>query len=167
MTFVSKPKSRQLPLQEYYSILQKEWLVSHLRWMIYTGERDKNYYKEREMNGKRKIIEDLSLRNNLVSIFTSSERMDYYKNMIYNETGLPNFIYRSDEDRSVRRKRDILSYFSKGCKVEIVSEGEDILMGVIDYTFLDKNTCNVLIQGDIIELPFSKIRRVFCDSLWE
>ena len=111
-----KFKSRTIPFSEYFDNLQKEYIVAELRSKIYPKEKDKEYYRDREMKGKRKKIEDISLRNNLPTIFNSIEKRKRFDQEIYNQQGLPNFIYRSDEDRYKRHPLDIINFFlSWGC----------------------------------------------------
>ena len=47
-----KFKTRELPFKEFFENLQREYIVAELRYKIYPSERDKKYYKEREMERK-------------------------------------------------------------------------------------------------------------------
>ena len=96
-------KNRTLNFNDFFACLQREYLVAELRHKIYMKVKDKEYYLHKEMEGKKKTIESIASRNNFPSIFTDQWLFEKYKSEIYNEWGLPNFIYRSDEDRTNRR----------------------------------------------------------------
>ena len=96
-------KNRTLNFNDFFACLQREYLVAELRYKIYMKAKDKEYYLHKEMEGKKKTIESIASRNNFPSIFTDQWLFEKYKSEIYNEWGLPNFIYRSDEDRTNRR----------------------------------------------------------------
>ena len=138
----NKEKTRNIPFCEYFDNLQREYIVAELRYKIYPRERDKSYYRDREMMGKRKTIEDISLRNNLSNIFNSPEKYKKFKSEIYNEIGLPNFIYRNEEDRAKRRPQDIINYFYRDIEVSYY-EGDSLVRGKILYTDVVKKVCLV------------------------
>jgi len=117
---INKYKSRKITFIEYFENLQKEYIVAELRYKIYPNPRDKQYYKEREMTGKRQKIEDISLRNNLDNIFTSNYLKCKFYEEVYNKTGPPNFIYRDEQDRLKRGVLDIYNFFSKGTLVTVL-----------------------------------------------
>lgn len=155
-----KFKSRNLTFMEYFENLQREYLVAELRYKIYVSEKDKKYYLEREMAGKRTTIEDISLRNNLKNIFSSTERREKYMKEIYNEVGLPNFIYRDHLDKEKRSISDTLSYFQRGILVDIII-GDKKEEGKIIFVNLDSKTVLVkMVLSNIkISVPFNKIIR--------
>lgn len=113
-------RSRKISFVEYFENLQKEYIVAELRYKIYPNEKDKKYYKEREMNGKRQKIEDISARNNLENIFTSQYVKKKFYDQVYNQSGLPNFIYRDEMDKLKRGALDIYNYFSKSTPVTVI-----------------------------------------------
>lgn len=156
----NKEKTRNIPFCEYFDNLQREYIVAELRYKIYPRERDKSYYRDREMMGKRKTIEDISLRNNLSNIFNSPEKYKKFKSEIYNEIGLPNFIYRNEEDRAKRRPQDIINYFYRDIEVSYY-EGDSLVRGKILYTDVVKKVCSVKKSETktTCEVPFDKIIR--------
>lgn len=117
---MKKYKSRKITFIEFFDNLQREYIVAELRSKIYSNEKDKKYYIEREMAGKRQKIEDISAKNNLDNIFSSSFLKCKFYEEIYNKTGLPNFIYRDDLDKSKRGVLDVYNYFSKGTLVNVL-----------------------------------------------
>lgn len=153
-------KNRVQKFSDFFACLQREYLVAELRYKIYPRQKDKDYYLHREMEGKKKTIESISARNNFPSIFNDTWLRDKYKAEIYNEFGLPNFIYRSSEDRENRRPKDILAYFHKGVPVKGISD-EGFFKGVIVWTDLDNNTATIDIDGETQVLPFDNLQRIF------
>lgn len=106
-------KTRDLPLLDFFSQLQLEYVVAGLRYRIYKREKDKAFWKDRVMVGKRQKIEDISERNpNLMTIFNSQSEMQRFKDMVYKPWGLPDFYYRDKEQRAELEIKDILNYFA-------------------------------------------------------
>lgn len=155
-----KFKSRSLTFMEYFENLQREYIVAELRYKIYVSGKDKKYYLEREMAGKKLTIEDISLRNNLKNIFSSQERREKYMKEIYNEIGLPNFIYRDHTDREKRSISDILNYFQRGILVDVVIDDRKE-RGKIVFVNLDSKTVLIKIESSGVKMsvPFNKIIR--------
>ena len=156
----SKFKTRTIPFCEYFDNLQREYIVAELRFKIYPREKDKEYYRDREMLGKRKTIEDISLRNNLTNIFNSPEKYKKFKKEIYNEIGLPNFIYRNEEDRLKRRPQDVFNYFAKGSSVTII-DNDCCLKGKVLHVDLKSNTATVEVVelSKVIDIDLGKMVR--------
>ncbi len=153
-------KNRAQNFNDFFSCLQREYLVAELRHQIYERQKDKDYYLHKEMEGKRKTIESISLRNNFPSIFTDEWLLKKYKAEIYNEWGLPNFIYRSDEDRINRRPKDIIAYFHRGISVNVKTD-EGITHGKIVWTDLEQGTVIVEIKGKQRHIPYDSLQRKF------
>lgn len=155
-----KYKSRKISFIEYFENLQKEYIVAELRSKIYPNEKDRQYYIEREMRGKRQKIEDISTRNNLDNIFTSQFIKQKFYNEIYPTTGLPNFIYRDEADCKKRGVLDIYNYFAKGILVTVIYN-ECCMKGKISSVDVYKRSACVYIfdlERDIF-VDFEKIAR--------
>ena len=157
---VRKYKSRKISFLEYFENLQREYIVAELRSKIYTNEKDKLYYKEREMVGKRQRIEDISLRNNLDNIFTSQYLKCKFYDEIYNKTGLPNFIYRDNFDKEKRGPLDIYHYFAKGVCVNVLYN-ECCLKGKISSVNIKERTVVVYLMDleKTLSIEFDNIAR--------
>lgn len=139
---MKKYKSRKITFIEFFDNLQREYIVAELRSKIYSNEKDKKYYIEREMAGKRQKIEDISAKNNLDNIFSSSFLKCKFYEEIYNKTGLPNFIYRDDLDKSKRGVLDVYNYFSKGTLVNVLYN-DCCLKGKVISVDIKLNTVSV------------------------
>lgn len=100
----SAEKTRDLSVAEYYSIIQREYLVAEFRRKIYYNHKDKAYY-ERVMAHKRDKINDIASRNHLDSIFTAPELLREVREELFDSCGHPTFPL-TDEDRR--------NYFSVG-----------------------------------------------------
>lgn len=155
-----KFKTRELPFKEFFENLQREYIVAELRYKIYPSERDKKYYKEREMEGKKKCIIDIAMRNNFESIFSSVTLHDKLHGEIYGECGLPNFIYRNNQDRLKRRKTDIINYFRRGSEVSVIMDDLSVEKGRIVYTDLSKSLVLVGVCGEQKYYSFNKVTRI-------
>ena len=83
-------KTRNLSVAEYFAVIQREYLIAEFRKKIYYNPRDKNYY-QRVMNHKGDKINDISRRNHLDSIFTSSKKMEEVRNELFDSLGNPTF----------------------------------------------------------------------------
>lgn len=151
-------KNRTQTFSDFFACLQREYLVAELRYQIYEKQKDKDYYLNREMKGKKEAIESISQRNNFPSIFTDKWLMSKYKDEIYNEWGLPNFIYRSDNDRKLRRPKDIIAFFHKGIEVEVKTDSE-VQKGTIVWTDLENNSVLVKIGSKQETYSYTELKR--------
>lgn len=158
---LNRVKGRNLTFEEFFETLQLEYIVAELRWKIYSSEKDKTYYKEREMDGKKVTIQEISSRNNFKDIFNDLDTQNKYYSQIYNEWGLPNFIYRNQEDRETRRKIDIYNFFKRGIEVSVKLDTGEIVKGKITFTNLEKSTVSVKIEaGYIVTVPYEMVARM-------
>lgn len=151
-------KNRKQKFLDFYACLQREYLVAELRYKIYERQKDKSYYLNKEMLGKKETIESMSVRNNLPSIFTDNWLMSKYKDEIYNDWGLPNFIYRSDNDRAARRPKDIVAFFHKGVEVDVKTDN-GLMKGTVVWTDLTSNLVTVEIAGKEQTYSYNELRR--------
>lgn len=156
---MEKQKSRQLSFIEFFKNLQREYIIAELRYKIYPKEKDKNYYKNREMAGKRATIDNISIRNNLKSIFSDPNLYRQYHDEMIGEWGLPCFLYRDTADRERRRRQDIINYFYRGSVVSVLNSDGSIDRGVIVTTDLNKRVVVVTIDNENISYPFDKVTR--------
>lgn len=157
---IKKRKSRKISFIEYFENLQREYIVAELRSKIYSNEKDRKYYIEREMAGKRQKIEDISAKNNFDNIFSCTYVKWKFYNEVYNKTGLPNFIYRDELDRSKRGLLDIYNYFAKNTPVTILYN-ECCLKGKIVNVDIKNSTANVEVFDleRVISVDFNNIAR--------
>jgi len=155
-----KHKSRKISFVEYFENLQREYIVAELRSKIYLNEKDRKYYVEREMAGKRQKIEDISSKNNFSNIFSDTYVKWRFYNEIYNKTGLPNFVYRDDLDREKRGVLDVYNYFAKGIPVTIIYN-ECCLKGKVVSVNIKECTVGVDVFDleKVLYVEFEKVAR--------
>lgn len=152
--------NKRITLEEYFDCLQREYIVALIRGQIYPLKKDWNYYNKKEIPLKRKSIIEIASRNNFPSIFNNSFVFQKYKSEIYNEWGLPNFVYRGEDDRFQRRPKDIINYFQKGQVVSVIMLDNSIEEGTIIYTCLKKGVVIVKVNNQKYKFPYKKISRI-------
>lgn len=87
---MSDQQRKNLSVAEYFHVVQREYLIAEFRRKIYFSPKNKRYY-ERVMRFKREKIDDIARRNHLLSIFTSSEKMDEIRQELFDALGRPTF----------------------------------------------------------------------------
>lgn len=111
-------KSRHQTLNEFFEILQQEFIICELRAKIYPLEKHKEYWRGLMLKKKEKII-DIAKKNSLFSIFDDDRiKLDYDRKIIP-EIGFPNFIYKDDAQRLLQEKWDIHNYYLPGTEVKV------------------------------------------------
>jgi len=111
-------KSRDIPITEYFTNLQLEWISYKLRELTYDREIDrKRFHDICEM--KKEKIEKFAFRNCCKSIFSSESMKNKYVNKFLGDGfGLPNFQYRDERQREVNGMWDKVHYFKNGVRIE-------------------------------------------------
>lgn len=128
----NKIKTRDLSYYKFFDQLQLEYIQAELRKKIYPSLSDKNYY-ERVMKGKKEKIDDIAIRNSLKSIFTDKETKIEKYQVIYNKMGLPNFIYKNEQDKLINEDKDKKYYYMIGSEVKVKTlNSEEERIGKID-----------------------------------
>jgi hypothetical protein len=158
-------KSRDIPLSELYSNLQLEFISYFMRAKTYRKEFAINYKKVCDV--KREKIENISSKNNLPSIFNDSHAKQRYLDKFFNESGIPNFIYKDDLIKAKMGCWDKYYFFQKGCSVKF-KDGCEVLIGQINHN--DKNSCIVEITDEnkaIRELHYNNICRIFSEDFFK
>jgi len=151
-------KSRDLPILDYFNILQREYLVSMLRAKIYQEPWRGRYSQIAEQ--KREKIDDIATRNTLPSIFDDTQvKREMYK-QVYTK-GYPNFIYRDSKDENKRSKYDFYSYYSPQSDVIVDHDkSKDLLIGKVVSANFDAKTVTVEIEGEQLTTSREFCRRV-------
>ncbi len=114
-----KRKSRSIPLMDYYNILQFEFLSYYMRYLTYEREVDRQKYFE-FCEKKKQTIQNLSRRNCFLNIFDSKEYREKKLNKFFNESGMPNYLYRDDHQKQHIGFWDKIYYFKQGIDVVYV-----------------------------------------------
>lgn len=153
-----KSKSRNLSVYEYFNVLQLEWIVADLRIRLYPKKKDKEYWaKVRE--GKRVIIESIAEKNHLPTIFSDGEMKTSFEAKIYLPEGVPNFVYKDEDNRKAQEPFDLIYYFSKGSEVRYDWYG-DVRVGKIKSYVPFADTLAVEYEGADVTLDVKKVSRI-------
>lgn len=137
-------KSRELPIQDYYTLLQIEYLNYFCRYKIYKREEDIKKFNDICLK-KREKIESISRKNCTPSIFSDEKCKQKYIQKFLNEWGMPNFYYRDEYQEKIKGHWDKVYFFFRGEPVK-VNMGESIIEGTVK--FLDYKTNIAIIIGE-------------------
>jgi len=140
----NKEKDRDLSVLELFEKLQEEYYINQIRKKIYPVLKDKRYY-ERVMGHKEEKIRDISDKNKLDSIFTSSEVEKEFRNKVYPDMGPPTF--------RGSNVTDVENYYMMNSDVRVTIDGENKI-GKIDHCDLDNNIVYVKLRGEETSKPF-------------
>lgn len=158
---LNKQKNRNLNFVEFFEILQIEYIVSELRSLIYPKGKDKKYYKEKEMKGKREKIIKISSKNKFKDIFNDTITRDLYYRRVYNDWGLPNFVYRDELDKESRSKSDVFNYFKIGLEVSVKLRDSTIIKGVVVFVDFEKGLVKVKTgEQKYLLVPYEMVSRM-------
>lgn len=146
-------KTRHLSLYDFFEALQLEYLTAELRRRIYTKINDKQYYTK-VMLFKKQKINDIATRNGLPSIFTSEDVRSSLYRTVCPDQGLPNFVYRDEQERAKMFDRDVANYYAKGTEVKVFMD-EKVIIGEIYDVNLEKDIIFVKPRGEQKAKPFS------------
>lgn len=160
-----KRKSRNQKFYEYFITLQKEFIVAELRKKIYPDTTGKAKSEE-IMIGKRTKVFDMSIKNSMGTIFPDmfigskslydeKLRIQLYRE-IYNEFGLPNFIYRDKIQEEKLGLKDRNCYWMFGSEIAT----RDKKVGSLQSIDFNKNIGFVKVGGQIIEYSLLDIKRI-------
>jgi hypothetical protein len=140
----------------FFESLQKEYIVAFVRSKIYPSVRDRKFYKERVMPGKKEKILEISSRNNLVSIFDKQEIFNEYYSSVIPNWGYPHFNYSSEENRKWQYNEDMMNYFAVDSEVAI-NEEDGVKVGIITSNdfLLSNHTVSVKKRGEKESKPIS------------
>jgi len=155
-------KSRNLPLTEYYSILQMEYISYYVRSVIYPGKYSEKYKQYCVL--KKEKIDKIGSKNNLPSIFNNTSVRESYINKFFNPYGLPNFEYRDEESIRMMGRWDKNYWFSEGTSIQIRDNGGMVCTKIIKN--LGNDNCVVAeINGFTRRFSYEFISRILTDKL--
>jgi len=155
----SQLKTRDLPLYDYFNKLQEEYIVAELRKKIYPKLKDKKYW-DKVMQFKKKKIEDIVLRNCLNSIFNNEKVKEKLYLKVYNKTGLPNFLYKDDEDRFQTEILDKRYYYNEDSDFKVILSDDEMLVGKLVSVDLSTKKLVLIIDGSSKEFDISITSRI-------
>lgn len=145
-----KQKTRDLPIHDYFLVLQKEFIIMEVRSKIYQYPSEKEYYKN-IMAHKRGKIEDIGKRNNLDHMFNDESIQDELQGEMIPKRGLPNFLYRDQKARDRFEQSDIEAYYRihADVKVYLSDDDSDYAIGqIVEEVDIDSHMLTVKLKGD-------------------
>jgi len=155
-------KSRTIPLSDYFSILQQEYISYYVRSKIYPENYSKKYTGY--CLGKKDKILKISDKNSFGSIFSSDNLKNNFISKFLNPYSLPNFEYRDDESIRIMGFWDKVYWFKEN--TDIVAKLDS---GKAEFKVFRNQVKNnsVIISSDnkLIELSYDYITRVIFDDL--
>lgn len=155
-------KSRNLPLIEFYSILQQEYISYFVRSKIYPAEYAKKYVNYCAC--KKEKIEKIGTKNQLPSIFNVGSLRDQYIENFLSAYGLPNFEYRDDNSRRIMGKYDKEYWFGAGTSIKIKT-AEGVIITIVTKNLSAVNKVVAEVNGEMKQFDYAYITRIISDGL--
>lgn len=159
MESLKKEKSRHLSVYQFFQILQLEWIVADLRSKIYPKKKDKEYWNKVK-EGKEKIFEQIAEKNHLPTIFSDEEMRRLLEMEVYKPQGLPNFLYKNDENRGAQEPFDLTYYYSKGAEVRFDVFGEQKIGKVKSYLPYQFTIIVTSLEGEDFTVRIESVTRI-------
>lgn len=152
-------KTRTIPLSEYFSILQLEWLSYKFRELLYERDFDKQQFS-RFCKQKREIIEGVARKNCLPCIFDSRSQAEKYIRVFLNENKtFPQFQYRDEHQVKHKGFWDKVYYYKTGCEFTYLFSNEVCVLQNVNVK-LQEALVSVS-QNNVFLVPLDKIIRIF------
>jgi hypothetical protein len=155
-------KSRNLPLVEFYAVLQREFISYFVRSQIYPPEYAAKYALY--CICKREKIEKIGVKNALPSIFNASGLRDQYIENFLTAFGLPNFEYRDDNSRKIMGKYDKEYWFGSGVSIRVKTI-DGVILTVVTKNLSTMNKVVADINGEMKQFDYAYITRIISDNL--
>ena len=150
---MKKEKSRTLWFANYISIMQKEFLISFLRFHINTNPIYKRKYADICELKKTDIIR-MGYRNDIKTIFDGVDFWKKYVDMIMGDDyGLPAFIYKDHIQKMNLYEWDASLYFPSTSIVEIGNS-----QGIIHTNNISTGTLEIFMNGERIFKKYDEVK---------
>lgn len=160
-------KDRDIPITDFYTNLQLEYLSYYMRGKVYKRSEDLKKFAD-ICEKKREKIEGLSRKNCLPNIFNNELYRERYINLFIGEFGLPQFQYRDDYQRKVKGMWDKKYYFDEGVNVKVnINDLVDVGVIVKNEHELNKATVRLSIDKKEVILLYDNIQRVFPERFFD
>ena len=137
-----KLKSRNLSFYQYLEQLQLEYIVAELRRKIYVSIKDHEFYRK-VMEKKKRVIEDIALRNNLQTIFTDKWKREEKYREVYKHIGFPNFMYRDENEKNLLYSKDLKFYYMINAEFRVSLPNGEEKIGKLKHISFTTSTAEV------------------------
>jgi hypothetical protein len=158
------PKTRIIPIGDFYERLQLEYLCYKFRELIYQRPFDKKKFIDICLKKKEKI-DQIALENCLPTIFNHTGQQEKYLKRFFREKGLPAFCYRDEYQARVKGYWDVFYYFVNGSSVRFVEKSE-VEIGKVKECIVKENKVLIEMDHQILERSFTDTTRIFPSSFY-
>jgi hypothetical protein len=153
-------KDRNISPVEFLKRLQLEYICAEIRKKIYITDSDVSYWNK-VMEGKKIKIIDLSTKNFLPTIFNNDEEKIALYKEVYNQQGLPNFIYKNQSTELTLKPNDIKFYYYPNTSVRVYPKNEPMFLGTIKFTNYEAELLEIHSNsGEVGVYPMSQVSRI-------
>jgi hypothetical protein len=159
------PKTRIIPISDFYTRLQLEYISYKFRSLIYSRPFDKKKFTD-ICKSKKVKIDQIALENCLPSIFNNAGQQEKYLQRFFGKDGLPNFCYRDEYQTQVKGFWDAFHYFMVGSSVRFY-ENDQVEIGRIKECIIKEKKVLIEINDQIVEHSFDKVTRIFPSTFYE
>jgi len=150
-------KSREIPIPEFFSVLQLEYLTYKLREAMYVLDSDVKKFGDIAKMKKEKI-KNMALRQAMTSIFECEEKMNKYVcEKFANESGMPNMQYTPANKRPASYW-DRYYFFQPGIEIYYKDQLYSVLVN-----HPESETVEIRDGKRILSIPYCEIKRDFED----
>lgn len=150
-------KSRTIPIPEWFSNLQLEYLTYRLREEMYTRQEDVKKFGDIAKMKKDKIL-SVSLRQSLVSIFDCQKKRDrYVSEKFANKSGMPNMQY-TPKNIKPASYWDKYYFFQSGVEIYYQNKLYPILVNSPE-----SESVEIKVGDKLMNVPYRNIKRDFED----
>ena len=160
------PRTRIIPISDFFTRLQVEYLCYKFRAMIYQRPFDKKKFMDICEQKKQKILQ-IALENCLPSIFNNEEQRRKYLNKFFNQSGCPNFCYRDEYQQRVKGYWDIVYYFVIGSSVRVNVKGSIELGRILSCNIKGRTLMIKMEDGKQKEVQFENATRIFPSDFYD
>lgn len=158
------PRTRIIPLSDFFSRLQMEYLCYRFRELIYQRPFDKKKFADICLKKKEKI-DQIALENCLPTVFNNAVQRDVYLQKFFKKNGMPLFCYRDEYQQKVKGYYDAMYYYVIGTSVRFV-ENDSIEMGCVQECKVDEKKVVIEWEHHTVEHPFESVTRVFPSTFY-
>jgi hypothetical protein len=158
------PRTRIIPIGDFYTRLQLEYICYHFRELIYQRPFDKKKFADICAKKKEKI-DQIALENCLPSIFNNVKQQERYLLKFFGARGLPAFCYRDDYQSQVKGFWDVVYYFTEGSSVRFINNTE-VEIGRVKECLIKERKVIIQANCQITTCSFDKATRIFPSNFY-
>lgn len=159
------PRTRVIPISDFFTRLQLEYICYKFRSLIYQRVFDKKKFSDICIQ-KRCKIDQIALENCLPTIFSHTEQQKKYLQKFFGSCGLPNFAYRDDYQQNVKGFWDCYYYYIIGGSVRFI-ENKETEIGRIKFCDIKKKKLMIEVEDKEVEKDFCEVTRLLPSDFYQ